>query len=428
MNTATINQRLVTIPDIAFAAGVSRTTVSLVMNGKAAQYRISTATRQRVEAVIAQSGYQPNRMARNMRLGRGTLVGLILVEGTPDVGGLIAGLEPALAGAGYSLVVSSVSFDPATVRERIQRLNHDGLAGLIYGPGIPVGPAPILAGLGPTIILGLPAAGLPGVFHDDEPGGQPLSTGSRRSERKRGQAAGELLLALLAGAPPSNRSVPLDVPVSAGIASSAQPIAVPVSAPEPQPVPQPTVAKPGPPPTITVPENPRVTEIPVAQAVIEPEPVPWQQEEETPAVGPALVVDPPAPEPAAAEPEPEPIPSAPVPEPDQPPVVAVPDPVPAPAEPPPEPTVVVAEPPPVVDEAGQASAEPEPVVENTPASADAAMPAPVPVLETVPETVPEPVVVPEPEVSMIQVDATENPGEPPLAEDQTEGVAPSATP
>jgi hypothetical protein len=191
----------------------------MVLNGKADRYRISAATRQRVEAVIAQSGYQPNRLARNMRLGRSTLVGLILAEGTQDVGDLLAGLEPLLAGAGYNLVVATVSTNPAFARERIQRLNHDGLAGLIYGPGFPVGVTPVLAGLGPTLILGLPAAGLPGVFHDDEPVGQIRPAGMQRSERRRGQAAGEQLLSMLTGAPPGNRRVPL-TPVESELLSS----------------------------------------------------------------------------------------------------------------------------------------------------------------------------------------------------------------
>lgn len=191
----------------------------MVLNGKADRYRISAATRQRVETVIAQSGYQPNRLARNMRLGRGTLVGLILAEGTPDVGDLLAGLEPLLAGAGYNLVVATVGANHSSARERIRRLNHDGLAGLIYGPGFPIGESPVLAGLGPTLILGLPAAGLPGVFHDDEPVGQIRPAGMQRSERRRGQAAGEQLLSMLTGAPPGNRRVPL-TPVESELLSS----------------------------------------------------------------------------------------------------------------------------------------------------------------------------------------------------------------
>jgi hypothetical protein len=211
MNEFSFNTKPITIPDIAFAAGVSRTTVSMILNGKADRYRISASTRQRVEAIAAQSGYQPNQTARNMRMGRGTLVGLILPdgEGSPDVGELIAGLEPVLANAGYSLVVISTGPNLSAAHDRIRRLNHDGLAGLIYGPGFPIGSSPITAGLGPTIILGLPAAGLPGIYHDDEQNGRIRPTGMRRSERTRGQIAGTLLLSLSAGAPPVSQCVAL---------------------------------------------------------------------------------------------------------------------------------------------------------------------------------------------------------------------------
>ncbi len=293
------NQRSVTILDIAFAAGVSATTVSMVINGQAARYRISTATRQRVEAVIAQSGYQPNRMARNMRLGRGTLVGLILQEGAPDVGELIAGLEPVLASAGYNLVVASVSSDSAATRIVSGRLNHDGLAGLIYGPGMLIGPSPILAGLGPTILLGLPTGGLPAVFHDDEPVGKnPASPAvARRSERKRGKMAGELLLAILAGAPPSNRCVPLEL-----VVPLPQPA---VSAPGSIPLPP----KPTQPQTPAIPVSPPVSPVPVVTPIPPPVIAASVSAPTVPVSPPPPIIAPQAtPEPVFEEPRPEPRP------------------------------------------------------------------------------------------------------------------------
>ena len=286
MQETTDQQRPVTIPDIAFAAGVSRTTVSMVLNGKADRYRICAATRRRVEAVIAQSGYQPNRMARNMRLGQSTLVGLILSDGTPDVGELLAGLEPTLAGAGYGLVVATVGANPSSARERVQRLNHDGLAGLIYGPGFSAGGSPIIAGLGPTIILGLPTAGLPGVYHDDEQGDQTRPAGMRRSERKRGQVAGELILSILAGAPPGNRRVPLEPLAESELLSSrvaellkGEAEGQPVST-QTKPVSQPVMPEPSPPPVIVF-RPPPIIMAPVPPPPVFEEPIPFTRPEET---------------------------------------------------------------------------------------------------------------------------------------------------
>ncbi|WP_128080523.1 LacI family DNA-binding transcriptional regulator, partial [Salinivibrio socompensis] len=46
------------LDEIARLAGVSRTTASYVINGKAERYRISEKTRQRVMAVVEQHNYQ----------------------------------------------------------------------------------------------------------------------------------------------------------------------------------------------------------------------------------------------------------------------------------------------------------------------------------------------------------------------------------
>lgn len=58
---------MVTIKDVANAAQVSTTTVSLIINGKAEERRISPATRSRVLEVMNALGYQPNLSARRLR-------------------------------------------------------------------------------------------------------------------------------------------------------------------------------------------------------------------------------------------------------------------------------------------------------------------------------------------------------------------------
>ena len=59
----------VRIRDVAEAAGVSKTTVSLVANGLADKVGICLATCQRVEAVIRQLSYVPSSAARGMATG-----------------------------------------------------------------------------------------------------------------------------------------------------------------------------------------------------------------------------------------------------------------------------------------------------------------------------------------------------------------------
>ncbi|WP_034383247.1 LacI family DNA-binding transcriptional regulator [Deinococcus sp. YIM 77859] len=69
-----------TIDDIARASGVSKGTVSRVLNGHAT---VAAATRQRVEAVMAQLGYSPDPVARHLSWRRGQSLGLLLERDDP---------------------------------------------------------------------------------------------------------------------------------------------------------------------------------------------------------------------------------------------------------------------------------------------------------------------------------------------------------
>ena len=58
---------MVTIKDVASFAQVSPTTVSLIINGKAEERRISPLTCERVMQAMNTLGYQPNLSARRLR-------------------------------------------------------------------------------------------------------------------------------------------------------------------------------------------------------------------------------------------------------------------------------------------------------------------------------------------------------------------------
>lgn len=74
--------RLPTVEDVAQAAGVSRQTVSNVINTPGI---VRASTRERVEAAIAQLGYRPHMAARRLRTRRSSTIGIHL---DPYAGGI----------------------------------------------------------------------------------------------------------------------------------------------------------------------------------------------------------------------------------------------------------------------------------------------------------------------------------------------------
>ena len=66
-----------TLHDVARIAGVSFKTVSNVIHNHP---QVRQATRDRVLAAIAETGYRPNIVARNLRSGRSGVIGLAVPE------------------------------------------------------------------------------------------------------------------------------------------------------------------------------------------------------------------------------------------------------------------------------------------------------------------------------------------------------------
>lgn len=71
---------IVTIKDVARAAGVSSATVSKVLTGNSPEYRVSRETVERVRKAAEELGYVPNVSAQNLRSKRSGMIGVVLNE------------------------------------------------------------------------------------------------------------------------------------------------------------------------------------------------------------------------------------------------------------------------------------------------------------------------------------------------------------
>jgi DNA-binding LacI/PurR family transcriptional regulator len=97
-----------TLEQVAALAGVSRATVSRVVNGSP---RVSPAVRAQVERAVAKLGYVPNRAARSLVTRRGDSVALVVSEpharffSEPFFAGMVRGVSAALAETGVQLLL-----------------------------------------------------------------------------------------------------------------------------------------------------------------------------------------------------------------------------------------------------------------------------------------------------------------------------------
>jgi LacI family transcriptional regulator len=122
----------VTIDEVARVAGVSRSTVSLVVRG---QPRVADATRERVEAAIAALGYRPSRLASGLRSNRSYILGLVVSSlSFPHHARIAVGVEEAVEDAGYSVLVANSRGSAERERRHIERLRRYQADGLLVAP------------------------------------------------------------------------------------------------------------------------------------------------------------------------------------------------------------------------------------------------------------------------------------------------------
>ena len=94
------------LKEIAKLAGVSSTTASIVINGKAEEYRISPSTKKKIEDVVQKYNYSPNQTARGLRRQKTETLGFVVPRLTTYYFSQIAThLENVARKAGYQIFI-----------------------------------------------------------------------------------------------------------------------------------------------------------------------------------------------------------------------------------------------------------------------------------------------------------------------------------
>ncbi len=114
---------IVKLDEIARLAGVSRTTASYVINGKAKQYRVSDKTVEKVMAVVREHNYHPNAVAAGLRAGRTRSIGLVIPDLENTSYTRIANyLERQARQRGYQLLIACSEDQPDNEMRCIEHL------------------------------------------------------------------------------------------------------------------------------------------------------------------------------------------------------------------------------------------------------------------------------------------------------------------
>ena len=169
----------VTIAEVARAAGVSKATVSLVLNGRDRPVRISQATRQAVADWAQRLGYQPNHAARSLRRRRSNVITLLVWRLSSAYFIEIAeGVRLATERSGYDVNVVDAGPVDAEVRA-LQQVRTGASDGVIVATGYHTTRGPALTALralaehGAPLVMLLdrsPDPRIPSIRIDDELG------------------------------------------------------------------------------------------------------------------------------------------------------------------------------------------------------------------------------------------------------------------
>jgi len=115
-----VTRNRVTLADVARAAGMSRTTASLVLSGRGDEMRIAEASQERVRLVAAELGYRPNMISAGLRSGTSRTLGFISdsVATSQLAGDMIKGALEGARRHGHMLFIGEYEGDD-TERERL---------------------------------------------------------------------------------------------------------------------------------------------------------------------------------------------------------------------------------------------------------------------------------------------------------------------
>ncbi len=181
MNPGEIKKQATTLDDVAKRAGVSKYTVSAVLNRTQSNTRVSDATRERIEQAAAELNYRPNAIAVSLRRRRTDLIGFYNAYSTTDarnrfLAEILAGMQHGALDWGKDIVLfrNLKGQSEDTIYNALADGRVDGL--ILYAPADDALAARLADSHLPVIAVADALPSLPSVVIDDYAGGALQAT------------------------------------------------------------------------------------------------------------------------------------------------------------------------------------------------------------------------------------------------------------
>lgn len=129
---------MVTLKDLAAAAGVSPSAVSLVLNDRHLG-RVNEQTALRIREAADRMGYVPNVLARSLRTKRTQTIGVLSdgVASVPFAGRMLEGVQTAAWDAGYLAMIIDTTHRSELVAQSAKSLLQRDIEAMILPSNIP---------------------------------------------------------------------------------------------------------------------------------------------------------------------------------------------------------------------------------------------------------------------------------------------------
>ncbi len=124
--------RKLTIADISRIAGVSKATVSRVLNNSE---KVNEVTRQNILKIIEENNYQPSNLARALTKKRSHIIGVVIEDlANPFFTEIARGIESELHKNGYIMFLTSSNWDRDKEQDIVNKLYRHQIDGLLITP------------------------------------------------------------------------------------------------------------------------------------------------------------------------------------------------------------------------------------------------------------------------------------------------------